>query len=66
METKFKNPKLDVCKDELRALLLKLLNANYHTIAETVFDHIAHTGVETELDTSLKNEPTLVDFLESK
>ena len=65
MNTQFKNPKLDFCKDELKTLLEKLISGNYHTTAEFVFNHIAHTGVETDLDTELKNKPTIEEFLNS-
>ena len=66
METKFKNPKLDFCKGELRSLLEKLISGNYHTTAEFTFNHIAHTGVETDLDPELKKEPTMEEFLSSE
>lgn len=66
MDTKFKNPKLDFCKDELRVLLKKLISGNYHTTAEFVFNHIAHTGVDTDLNPALKKEPTMEEFLNSK
>lgn len=66
MEHEFKSQKLDWCKDELRALLSRLIEGNYHQTAEVVFDHIAHTGVETDLDPSLKTEPTLEEFLQVK
>ncbi len=66
MESKFKSQKLEFCKDELKVLLEKLIAGNYHTTAEVVFDHIAHTGVETDLDPSLKKEPILEEFLNSK
>lgn len=66
METKFKSQKLDFCKNELKVLLEKLISGNYQTTAETIFDHIAHTGVETDLDKNLKKEPTLNEFLNTK
>ena len=66
METIFENPKLEWCKSELKTLLEKLIEGNYHTTAKTVFDHIAHTGVETDLDQKLKKEPSLEEFLENK
>ena len=66
METKFKNPKLDFCKDELKSLLEKLVVGNYHTTAEFIFNHIAHTGVDTDLNPELKKEPTMEEFLSSE
>lgn len=66
MDTVPKSKKLEWCKDELRALLSKLIEGNYHQTAEIVFDHIAHTGVETELNPELKNRPTLESFLAAK
>ncbi|OGZ69474.1 MAG: hypothetical protein A3D44_03570 [Candidatus Staskawiczbacteria bacterium RIFCSPHIGHO2_02_FULL_42_22] len=66
MKTTFKNPKLDWCKDELKTLLEKLIENNYHTTAEFVFDHIAHTGVDTDLQPELKKEPALEEFLKSE
>ena len=60
---KFKNTKLDFCKDELKTLLEKLISGNYHTTAEFIFDHIAHTGVETDLNPELKEKPTMNEFL---
>jgi len=66
MDSKFKNNKLEWCKEELKALLERLIEGNYHTTAETVFDHVAHTGVETDLNQKLKKSPTLEDFLKSK
>ncbi|HEY4518161.1 MAG TPA: hypothetical protein VJG48_00875 [Candidatus Paceibacterota bacterium] len=66
METKFESKKLDWAKMELRALLKRLMDGNYHQTAEVVFDHIAHTGVETDLDPKLKQEPTLEEFLKSR
>ena len=66
MKSKFKNQKLDFCKNELKILLEKLISGNYHTSVKTVFEHLAHTGVETDLDPTLKREPTLEQFLKSK
>jgi hypothetical protein len=65
MQTNFKNQKLNFCKNELRPLLEKLISGNYHTSAETVFHHLAHTGVETDLDVELKKSPTMEEFLKS-
>ncbi len=66
MNTQFKNPKLEFCKNELKVLLEKLISGNYHTTAEFVFNHIAHTGVESDLDPELKTKPTMEEFLNSK
>jgi hypothetical protein len=66
METVFESKKLDWCKKELKTLLEKLIEGNYHQTAEVVFDHIAHTGVETDLNKELKKKPTFEEFLKSK
>ncbi len=66
MNTEFKSRKLDWCKNELKLLLEKLIEGNYHQTAEVVFDHIAHTGVETDLNKELKEKPGLEDFLGSE
>lgn len=66
MITTFKSLKLESCKDELKILLEKLVADNYKQTAEVVFDHVAHTGVETDLDKNLKTEPTLEEFLKSE
>ena len=66
METKLKNPKLEFCKDELKVLLNKLISGNYHTTAEFIFNSIAHTGVDTDLNPELKEKPTMEEFLSSK
>jgi hypothetical protein len=42
------------------------MKGNYHTTAKTVFDHIAHSGVDTDLNKKLKKEPSLEKFLKSK
>lgn len=65
MQTSFDSQKLDWCKDELRALLERLIAGNYHQTAEVIFDHIAHTGVETDLNPELKKRPTLDEFMQS-
>ena len=66
MQRKFENSKLDWCKEELKALLTKLNEGNYQKTAEVVFDHIAHTGVESDLNPELKKTPTLEEFLSSE
>lgn len=66
MKTKFKSQKLDWCKDELKSLLKKLVGGNYHQTAEAVFDNIAHTGAEIDLDKELKSKPSLEEFLKAE
>jgi len=63
MEEKYENSKLDWCKSELKTLLKKLIDGNYHKTAEVVFDHVAHTGVESDLNPELKKKPTFEEFL---
>lgn len=66
MQKKFENTKLDWCKNELKVLLEHLIDGNYHQTAEVVFDHVAHTGVETDMNPELKKQPTLEEFLKSE
>lgn len=66
MQTRFENSKLEQCKDELRVLLKRLIEGNYHKSAETVFNHVAHTGVETDLNDDLKRKPTFDEFLKAE
>ena len=66
METHFESNKLDWCKAELKILLERLMAGNYHQTAEVVFDHVAHTGVETDLNPVLKKTPILEEFLKSE
>ena len=63
MKNVFENTKLDWCKDELKVLLKKLNDGNYQKTAEVVFNHVAHTGVESDLNPELKKTPTLAEFL---
>jgi hypothetical protein len=65
MNSHFESKKLDWCKNELKALLLRLNEGQYQQTAEMVFDHVAHTGVETDLNPELKKSPTLEDFLQT-
>ncbi len=65
MNTAFESKKLDWCKDELKALLQRLIDGNYHQTAEVVFGHVAHTGVETDLRPELKTKPSMEEFLMS-
>jgi len=62
----YQNSKLDWCKKELKSLLDRLIKGNYKTTADVVFDHIAHTGVETDLNPELKKKPLLEEFLKDK
>jgi hypothetical protein len=66
MKTTFQNPKLDWCKDDLKKLLQRLIENNYYTTAEFLFNHVAHTGVDTDLNTELKAKPTMEEFLASE
>lgn len=66
MKKTFENTKLEYCKDELKTLLEKLIEGNYHTTAKFVFDHIAHTGVESDLNPELKKKPTFGEFLKEE
>lgn len=66
IETQFESQKLNWCKSELKALLEKLHAGHYGKTAEIVFDHVAHTGVETDLNPELKDSPSLSEFLMSK
>ena len=66
IKTKFKHPKLDYCKDELKNILEKLIENNYHSTAEIVFNSIAYTGVETDANPELKSKPTMEEFLKSE
>jgi hypothetical protein len=54
MQTNFESKKLDYTKNELKELLNRLIEGGYHQTAEVVFNHIAHTGVETDLNPELK------------
>lgn len=66
MDREFESRKLNWCKDELKALLERLIEENYHQTAKAVFDHIAHTGVETDMNEELKEKPTFEEFMESE
>ena len=66
MKKKFENTKLEWCKNELRVLLEKLNSGNYQKTAEVVFDNVAHTGVESDLNPELKKKPTLEEFLSTE
>ena len=63
---KYENQKLDWSKNELKSLLERLIAGNYNTTAETIFNHVAHTGVETDLNLELKNKPSLEEFLKEE
>lgn len=62
MEKPDTNSKLDWCEAELRALLLRLIEGNYHITAEHIFDHIAHSGVDLKLNPELE-KLTMEEFL---
>lgn len=62
METPNENSKLTWCEDELRALLKKLIDGNYHITAEHIFDHVAHSGVDMKLNPELE-KLTLEEFI---
>ena len=62
----YQSKKLDWCKDELKALLKRLMDGHYQQTAEVVFDHVAHTGVETDLNPDLKKKPSLQEFLNAE
>ncbi len=57
------NFKLEHCKKELKALLLKLIEANYNLTAQAIYDHIANSGVEMDLNPSLKDKKSMDEFL---
>lgn len=63
MSESYKSDKLDRCKDELRALLERLEDGYYRETAKEVFDIVAHTGVETDQNPELKEEPTYEAFM---
>ena len=65
MQTHFNSTKLEWCKNELQTLLVRLREGNYYQTADVVFDHVAHTGVETDINPELKQKPTLDEFLKS-
>ena len=65
METPQTNSKLDYCEGELRALLKKLIEGNYHITAEFIFDHIAHSGVDLKLNPELE-KLTMESFINNK
>ena len=65
MEKPTSNSKLDWCEDELRALLLKLIEGNYQITAEHIFDHVARSGVDMKLNPELE-DLTMEEFLNKK
>ena len=58
-----KNFKLEYCKKELKILLKKLIEGNYHLTAEAIYNNIANSGVEMDLNPKLKNSKTIKEFL---
>jgi hypothetical protein len=61
-----KNSKLTYCKTELKVLLKKLIKGNYYLTAEAVYDHIANSGVDMDLNPKLRNSKTMEEFLADK
>lgn len=57
---------MELCEDELRALLQKLVDHQYNTTAEYIFDYMFNSGVEVKIDPSIVNSMTLEEFLSSK
>ena len=66
MSEEIKNYKLELCEEELKALLRKLIDGGYHVTAAQVYDHIANTGVELDLKPELRNQKTMEEFLAEK
>lgn len=58
-----KNSKLEYCREELKVLLRKLIDGNYHITAEFIYDHIANSGVEMKIHPELQNKTKMEDFL---
>ncbi|MDO8563491.1 MAG: hypothetical protein Q7R87_00605 [Nanoarchaeota archaeon] len=58
-----KNSKLEFCKKELKILINKLIEGNYHLTAEAVYSHIANSGVDMDLNPKLRNSKTMKEFL---
>jgi hypothetical protein len=58
------NYKLDHCKIELKALIEKLIEGGYNLTAESIYDHIANSGVEMDLNKDLKNSKSMKEFLD--
>lgn len=61
--TSVKNTKFEFCKKELRVLLRKLVEGNYHITAEFIYDHIANPGVDVKINPSLINRQSMEEFL---
>lgn len=57
------NSKLEYCKPELKALLNKLVEGNYHITAEFIYDHIANSGVDMKIHPELENSVSMEEFL---
>ncbi len=60
----FENTKY-YCKNGLKTLLQKLIEGNYHKTEEVVFNYIAHTEPESDLNPNLKKKPIFEEFLKS-
>jgi len=61
-----KNSKLEYYKKELKTLLNKLIKGNYYLTAKAVYDHIANSGVDMDLNPKLRNSKTMEQFLAEK
>ncbi len=61
-----KNSKLEYCKEELKNLLNKLVEGNYHITAEFIYDHIANSGVDMKIHPELQNQKTMYEFLKEE
>jgi len=59
------NTKLAYCEEELKVLLNKLIEGNYHVTAEFIYDHIANSGVEMKINPELDGKQTMEEFLNS-
>jgi hypothetical protein len=57
------NTKLSYCTPELKTLLKKLIEGNYHVTAEFIYDNIANSGVEMKIHPELLNSKTMGQFL---
>jgi hypothetical protein len=64
MNILIKRTKLEYCKDELKPLLRKLIDGSYYLTAQHIFDHIANSGVEMDLNPELRGAITMEEFLE--
>ena len=63
MKADVKNTKLEYCRSELKVLLKKLVEGNYHVTAEFIYDHIANSGVEMKINPELDGAASMEEFL---